>query len=42
MSWLFFALLAPAIDTIIVYIDRFVIEQEVKDYRGLAVFDSLS
>ena len=41
MNWLFFALFAPFVDTIILYIDRFVIEREVKDYRGMAIFGSI-
>lgn len=42
MNWLFFALLAPAIDTVILYIDRYVIEREVTDYRGLTIFGAIT
>lgn len=41
MNWLFFALLAPALDTIILFIDRYIIEQEVPDYRGLPIFGAI-
>jgi bacterial/archaeal transporter family protein len=41
MNWLFFALLAPALDTVILYLDRYVIEHEIPDYRGLVIFSSI-
>lgn len=41
MNWLFFALIAPALDTLILYIDRYIIEREIPDYRGLPVYSAI-
>lgn len=41
MSWLFFALLAPAIDAVINFSDKYIIEKEVMDYRGLTIFSAI-
>jgi drug/metabolite transporter (DMT)-like permease len=41
MNWLSLALLAPALDTVILYIDRYIIEREITDYQGLPVYSAL-
>lgn len=42
MNWLFFALLAPAIYTIVNFIDKYIIEVKVKDYRGMPIFGAIT
>lgn len=41
MSWLFFALLAPAIFTVVNFTDKYIIEKEVRDPRGMPVFTGI-
>lgn len=42
MNWLFFALLAPAISTVVNFTDKFLIEKVVPDYRGLPIYATLT
>jgi drug/metabolite transporter (DMT)-like permease len=41
LNWLFFALLAPAIDAGINFSDKYIVESEVKDYRGMAIYSAI-
>lgn len=41
MSWFFFALLAPALYALVVFIDKFIVSKKVKDYRCMPVYASL-
>jgi drug/metabolite transporter (DMT)-like permease len=41
-TWLTFALLAPAINTVANYIDKFVVEKKVKDYRGVPIYGAIA
>ncbi|MDO8638301.1 MAG: EamA family transporter [Candidatus Daviesbacteria bacterium] len=41
MNWLFFALLAPAIYAIVVFIDKYILEKKVKDYLGMPIYSSI-
>lgn len=36
--WLFLALLAPAIYTVVNFIDKYVVEDKVDDYRGMPIY----
>jgi drug/metabolite transporter (DMT)-like permease len=38
MSWLFYAILAPAMFTVIVFVDKHIVEREAPDYRSLVIF----
>lgn len=38
MDWIFFALLAPVIYTIVNFVDKYVIEHKVKDGRGMPLY----
>jgi transporter family protein len=38
MSWLFYALLAPAVYSVINFTDKYIVEKELKDYSGVPVF----
>lgn len=38
MSWLFFALLAPAIFTVVNFGDKYILEKEIRDARGMPIF----
>ena len=40
-SWIFFALLSPAIFTINSYIDKFLLSSRIKDYRGYYVYSAI-
>jgi uncharacterized membrane protein len=42
MNWLILALVAPAIYTVVNYIDKFVIESKVKDYRGMPIYGAIT
>lgn len=42
MSWLFYALLAPAINTIVNFIDKHIISNEMEDYRGFVVYGTIA
>lgn len=41
MNWLFFALLAPLIYAIVVDIDKFILEKQIPDYRGLPIYSAI-
>lgn len=41
MSWLLFAVLSPAVYSIVIFIDKYILEKEVKDYRGMTIFGSI-
>lgn len=40
MNWLFFALLAPLIYAIVVDIDKYILEKEIPDYRGMPIYSA--
>ncbi|MBI2314560.1 EamA family transporter [Candidatus Daviesbacteria bacterium] len=42
MNWLFFALLAPALYAVINFVDKYLLEKVIKDYRGMPVYTALS
>lgn len=41
MHWLFFALFAPAIYSIVNFIDKYLLERRIRDYRGMPIFASI-
>lgn len=41
MNWLVFALLAPLIFTLVNFVDKYIVEREVKDYRGMVIFTAI-
>jgi len=41
MNWLFFALLAPAVLTITIFTDKYIVGNAVKDYRGVIILQSV-
>jgi drug/metabolite transporter (DMT)-like permease len=38
MNWLFFALLAPAVFTVVNFGDKYILEKEIRDARGMPIF----
>lgn len=42
MSWLFFAVLSSAVYAVTNFVDKYILEREVKDYRGLTVYTTLA
>ncbi len=42
MNWLFYALLSPALYTIVNFTDKYIIEREIPDYRGMPIFTALT
>lgn len=40
-NWMIFALLSPAVYTVVNFIDKYLIEKEVKDYRGMPIYASI-
>jgi len=41
MNWLFFAIIAPALDTVINFTDKYILEKEINDYRGMPVYTAI-
>ena len=41
MSWLFFAIMSSAVYAMTNFVDKFLLEKEVKDYRGLVIYTSI-
>lgn len=42
MNWLFFALLAPLIYAIVVDVDKYILEKEIPDYRGMPIYSAMA
>lgn len=42
MNWLLLALIAPAIYTIVMFLDKYVVEHKVSDYRGVPVYGAIT
>lgn len=42
MDWLFYALLAPAVYAVVVYIDKYILERQIKDYRGMPIYGGIA
>ncbi len=42
MTWLFYALLSPIIYTVVNFIDKYVVEHRVKDYRAMPIYGSIT
>lgn len=40
-SWVLFAVLGAAVNTVTNFVDKYVLEKQVKDYRGLPVFSAI-
>ena len=40
-TWILFAILAPAIATLVAFIDKFNLTSQIKDYRGMALFSAV-
>lgn len=41
MNWLIIALISPALDTLVNFTDKYIIEREVKDYRGMPIYGAI-
>ena len=41
MSWIFYALLAPAVYSVINFTDKYIVEKELKDYSCVPVFSGI-
>jgi len=41
MNWLFFAILAPAVYSIVNFTDKYIVEREVIDYRGMPIYGTI-
>lgn len=41
MNWLLIALLAPAINTIVNFLDKYIVEKYVTDYRGMPIYGTI-
>lgn len=42
MNWLFYALLAPAIYAVVVYVDKYILEKQIRDYRGMPIYGAIA
>jgi len=42
MTWLFLALLAPALDTIVSFVDKYVVEHKLKDSYSIPVYSGIT
>jgi drug/metabolite transporter (DMT)-like permease len=41
MNWLFFALLAPALYTTVNFVDKYIVERQIPDYRAMVIFTAI-
>lgn len=41
MSWIVFALLSPAVYTLVNFVDKYIVEREVPDPRGIIIFTAI-
>lgn len=41
MNWIFFALLAPAVYAVVVFVDKYILEKEVSDYLGMPIYSAV-
>ena len=41
MNWIFFALLAPAVFSVVNFTDKYIVEKEVKNYNGMPIYQTL-
>ncbi|HEX2907080.1 MAG TPA: EamA family transporter [Phototrophicaceae bacterium] len=41
MSWLVFALLSPAVFTVVNFVDKYIVEHEVRDTRAMPIYASV-
>ena len=41
MNWVLFALLSPAIYSIVIFVDKYILEKEITDYRGMPIYGSI-
>ncbi len=41
INWVIFALLAPVIYTGVNFVDKYIVEKEVKDYRGMPIYGTI-
>lgn len=41
MNWLFFAVLAQVFYTVVVFIDKYILEREIADYRGMPIYSAI-
>lgn len=41
-NWMFFALLAPVVYTIVIFIDKYILSREIRDYSGMPIFTALT
>ncbi|HSX41302.1 MAG TPA: EamA family transporter [Candidatus Saccharimonadales bacterium] len=42
MNWLWLALIAPAIYTVVMFLDKYVVEHKVSDYRGVPIYGAIT
>src|SRR5262245_33950598 len=42
MNWFISALLAPAVFTLVNFIDKYVVSEQVKDYRGMPIYSVIT
>lgn len=40
-NWIFLALLAPAVFTVVNFLDKYIVESKVKDYRGVPIYSGI-
>lgn len=41
MNWFFLALLSPALDTVINFTDKYIVGNEISDYRGMPIYSTI-
>ena len=41
MSWLFFAVFAPAIYSVVNFVDKYILSRYIKDYRGISMYSAV-
>lgn len=41
LSWVFYALLGTAIITVVIFVDKYNLTEQIKDYRGMAIYSAI-
>lgn len=41
MNWVFFAVLSPAVYSVVNFVDKYILSKQIKDYRGISLFAAI-
>lgn len=41
MSWLIYAIISPAVYSIVNFVDKYILSKQIRDYRGMSMYASI-